>query len=93
MYLEICEWLGLYGMATRSYIRKLSRERYRGIGEHRKLCRDWIDLYENEENRGIDILQRQRRLKEEEFMTATSLDEDRNRLKNNLSNYEFISDQ
>lgn len=92
MYLEICEWLGLYEKAMSSYRRKLRREFYINRTEHRKQCVDWIKRYKDEEKRGIAILQRQRGLKEE-FMIATPFDEDRNRLKNNLSDCESISDQ
>lgn len=96
MYLEICESLGLYGMAARSYDRKLRREHiYQSVNENRKCCLNWIQRYENEENWGIVNLQRQRRLKEEgEGVIAIPLKENRDRLKDDPPNYEAtIHDQ
>ena len=98
MYIEICKSLGFFGMAQRSYDRKLSSQYSYGRGkeaaESHKGHSDWIESYEGEETRGLEILQRQRRLEEEERENAITIPPNGNRnwLEDNPPNYESVPD-
>lgn len=92
MFVAIYECLGFPEKAESSY--NTSEILYPGVKEGRKYCQDWIKRYEMEENRGIKILQRQRRLEEEgECVIATSSNENGNWLEDNPPNYESTPDQ
>lgn len=96
MFLRICEGLGFNGVVQRSYDRKASRTyKYKGFEQEKRFARDWIKQYESEENRGIEILQCQRRLEEaaaeEKSVGAIWSDENEDQPVEESPNY--ISDQ
>lgn len=96
MFEEIYECLGLDGKtAERSYDRERSFvDLSRSLEEVREHRWNWIERYESEEDRGIELLQRQRRLEEEgECVITTSPNGNGNWLEDSLPNYESTPDQ